>query len=536
MLYNHYITKVVIILEIFKLFGSIFVDNEKANKSISETDQKAQGLGGKLAGMIGTAAKWGAGIAAAGATAVTGMVALANKTAESADEIDKMAERTGIGRERLQELRYAAGQSDVEFSVLEKAVKKMSETSVLAADGSKKASEAFEMLGISLHNTDGSLKSTNQLFEESMNALADMEEGVQRNYIGNQLFGRGFTEMLPLLNAGSDGIQELSDRARDLGLVMSEEAVVANVVFGDTLSDLKQSLGSVFMHISNQFLPILQIFIDFVLAHMPQIQAVFQTVFGVIEILAKSFIQGIQNIISWVTQWANDNQEKVTQIKELFLNFFEAVQGFITAFVEFATAFWREYGDEISAITEKVFGFITSTIETALKIVTEIFNVFAALFRGDWEALGDSVKKIWNLLWEWLKGTGKIVFDIGKNIVQALWDGIKSMWSNLTSWVGNKVSGLLNKLNPFKGGGIKISGPNIPGLAEGGTVLQSGMTLVGEAGPELLHLPRGAQVAPLGAGGYGTANIIFEVDGRTLAKLIGQPLTEEIRLRTGLKL
>ena len=269
-------------MEIFKLFGSIFVDSSEAEKSISKTEEKAEGLGTKLGNGIKTAAKWGTAIVGGASAAVGGMLAITNQTAEYADEIDKLSERTNIGRERLQELRYAAAQSDVEFSVLEKAVKKMSETSVLAAGGSKKAAEAFEMLGISLHNTDGSMKSVDQLFEESMNALADMEESVERNYIGNQIFGRGFTEMLPLLNAGSDGIQEYSDRARELGLVMSEDAVIANVTFGNTLLDIKQSFSGIVRGLTNSFLPLMQQFADFILANMPMIQEMLGNVFSAI--------------------------------------------------------------------------------------------------------------------------------------------------------------------------------------------------------------------------------------------------------------
>jgi TP901 family phage tail tape measure protein len=45
--------------------------------------------------------------------------------------------------------------------------------------------------------------------------------------------------------------------------------------------------------------------------------------------------------------------------------------------------------------------------------------------------------------------------------------------------------------------------PGLHGLASGGTVLSAGLTLVGEAGPELLNLPRGARVSPnLGPSGF----------------------------------
>ena len=53
------------------------------------------------------------------------------------------------------------------------------------------------------------------------------------------------------------------------------------------------------------------------------------------------------------------------------------------------------------------------------------------------------------------------------------------------------------------GGGLSILGIHIPGLATGGRVLGGGLAMVGEEGPELLSLPRGATVSPnLGPSGF----------------------------------
>lgn len=41
--------------EIFKLVGSIFVDNDEANKSISKTDEHASNLGEKFVSGVKTA-------------------------------------------------------------------------------------------------------------------------------------------------------------------------------------------------------------------------------------------------------------------------------------------------------------------------------------------------------------------------------------------------------------------------------------------------------------------------------------------------
>lgn len=68
-------------MEIFKLFGSIMVKNDEANENISKTEKKAEGLGKKLLGGIGTATKWGAGIAAAAGTAAVALGTVATKSA-----------------------------------------------------------------------------------------------------------------------------------------------------------------------------------------------------------------------------------------------------------------------------------------------------------------------------------------------------------------------------------------------------------------------------------------------------------------------
>ena len=265
-------------MEIFKLFGSIFVDNEEANKSIAKTEEKAEGLGTKLGNGIKTAAKWGTAIVGGATAAVGGLIAVTNQTAEYADEIDKLSERTGINREELQRWKYAASQSDADIGKLEVGIKTLSGYMDDAMNGSKKATDAFAALGISVDDLRN--KSQEEIFEEVMKSLGDMEQGAVRNAIGADLLGKSYTEMLPLLNAGSDGMQELKDRADELGLVMSEDAVVANVTFGDTLQDIQESFGGIVRGLTDSFLPIMQQFADFIVANMPMIHEMLGNVFS----------------------------------------------------------------------------------------------------------------------------------------------------------------------------------------------------------------------------------------------------------------
>ena len=68
-------------IEVFKLFGSIMVDNDKANKSISDTDKKAEGLAGKFLSAVGTVAKFGTAVVAAAGTAAVALGTVATKAA-----------------------------------------------------------------------------------------------------------------------------------------------------------------------------------------------------------------------------------------------------------------------------------------------------------------------------------------------------------------------------------------------------------------------------------------------------------------------
>ena len=58
----------------------------------------------------------------------------------------------------------------------------------------------------------------------------------------------------------------------------------------------------------------------------------------------------------------------------------------------------------------------------------------------------------------------------------------------------SQINAAEKALNESKNKELEL--PNIPGLAGGGSVTRSGAVLVGERGPELLNLPRGAVVSP----------------------------------------
>ena len=391
-------------MEIFKLFGSILINSDDAEKSIQKTESKAKNLASALGNGIKAAAKWGAAIAGGAAAAGAGLMKIANSSAEAADEVDKMSQKIGLSKEGFQEWKYAMGQSGVDIGVMQNGVKTLTALMDKANEGTASAKETFEQLGVSIYDSNGALKDQETMMSDTIMALASMADSTERARLSTELFGRAGTELEPLLNSGADGIQELMDRAHELGLVMSDEAVNAGVVFGDTLADVKSSLGMVATNIGVEVMPVIQSLLEWVLEHMPEIQA---TVCAVMDGI-KAGIAALQ-------------------------------------------AFWEEHGDAISAKVELVMDIITYVVKLAMDLLQDVISTAMAILEGDWEAAWDGILNI-------ITGIGGALYDAGKAIFTKLWDGIKSVWDGIAGWVSDKVSWLVDKLTFWDNGSKKMNG------------------------------------------------------------------------------
>ena len=217
-------------MEIFKLVGSIFVDSDEANKSISKTDEKAGNLGSTFLKGIGTAAKWGVGIAAAAGAGAAALGGLAVKTANATDNIDKMSQKLGISREAYQELDFICSQNGMSVDSLQSNIKKMVNVMDDAAQGTASATEKMERLGVSVLDVNGEMKTSEEMFYETIATLQSMTNETERNALANDIFGGSYTEMIPLLNSGAESMDALKQKAHDLGLVFSDETIDSGVV------------------------------------------------------------------------------------------------------------------------------------------------------------------------------------------------------------------------------------------------------------------------------------------------------------------
>ena len=110
-----------------------------------------------------------------------------------------------------------------------------------ARHGSKEQAEAFDKLGISVQNADGTLRDAQDVFGDAIDALGAISNETERDAIAMTIFGRSARDLNPLIKAGSDGLRELAQEAHDVGYVMGEEALDALGAVDDQLQRMNRS-------------------------------------------------------------------------------------------------------------------------------------------------------------------------------------------------------------------------------------------------------------------------------------------------------
>lgn len=172
----------------------------------------------------GSFSKLSAGIAASMAVGVTAVAAFAvssiGKFESVAGEVSKLSRLTGESAESSSKLRFEAEETGVSFETLSKGVVKMSK-------GIEGGNKAFTEHGIATRDAKGNLLSMNDIMANTAAVFAAMPNGIEKNALAVQLFGKSGTDMIPMLNKGKEGLQELSAEADKFGLTLGQKDVDA---------------------------------------------------------------------------------------------------------------------------------------------------------------------------------------------------------------------------------------------------------------------------------------------------------------------
>ena len=202
-----------------------------------------------------------AAVAAAIVKVEKAMISMTKESASFADNIITLSMQTGQTTDQLQEFSYATELIDVSVDTLQGSLRKLTNNMQDAMNGTGNAKDAFDTLGVSVTNAvDGSMRSANDVFYETIDALGQVKNETERDAMAMDIFGRSAQDLNPLIIQGSQTLKAYADEAHNVGYVLDEEALSALGAVDDAYQRLQKTQEGVKNQLAVEFAPYLEEF------------------------------------------------------------------------------------------------------------------------------------------------------------------------------------------------------------------------------------------------------------------------------------
>lgn len=162
-----------------------------------------------------------------------------------ADKLDEFGEKLGLRASEIGALGYAASQSDTSLENLVARLGILADRASDAAAGSARANAGFKAMGIAVTDANGALKNQETLLLEIAEKFSTYRDGTAKAALAQELFGRGGRDLIPLLNKGKEGIEELKKKYLEMAGDI-DVAAAKSSDFNDMLASLQLQVKLLF--------------------------------------------------------------------------------------------------------------------------------------------------------------------------------------------------------------------------------------------------------------------------------------------------
>ena len=231
-------------------------------------------------------------------TLAVGVIKFQQDIADLTNELTDASAKSGIAIETLSGLRLAAEGSGLAFSNLEGGLVQFQTKIRDASNGSKEMETAFNALGVSITNSQGELRNSNQVFNDSIRALGRLQNETERNAIALKLFGR--SAGAGLIQSGAlDNLDAMTQKAQRFGVSINKDAIGA-------MGDFQRAMA------------------DFELVASGTFEDILDSLFG-----EGSITEGIKKATEEMIFFGSITQDILKTVSQLFENSFGSIQVFI---------------------------------------------------------------------------------------------------------------------------------------------------------------------------------------------------------------
>lgn len=182
----------------------------------------------------------------------------------AADAFDKLSRKTGISVEFLSGFTEASDDVRVSSAAVETGLVKFARAMGGLEDpmdgvaaGGKSVTATLKDLNIQAFDATGKMRPMEEVLLDVSDVFAAMPDGPEKAALAVQLFGKSGTDLIPILNRGKVAIGEMMQAAKDTGLVITSDTVVAMDRLRRAQDNIEDSWKGITRQIGSEVIPVI---------------------------------------------------------------------------------------------------------------------------------------------------------------------------------------------------------------------------------------------------------------------------------------
>lgn len=474
-------------VEVFKLFGSIFVNNDEANKSIAETEKKSKGVASTLGSGIKTAAKWGTALVGGAAAGVGALSTVAESTREYRTEMGKLDTAfttnkfsAADAKQTYSDLYAIVGDSGQateaanHLSLLCNSTKDLQSwteicTGVygqfgdsLPIEGLTEAANETAKVGTVTGSLADALNWMGVSEDEFNEKLAKCSSEQERQQLITSTLTSLYSDASAQYKETNGDVMESNRAHQQLSDTMAQIGAVAEPVLnsliglgGKLLEQLSpiiegvaDSLAPALINICEEVAPIIVSMLEQI---MPLIEELLPFIAQLIEQLAPLIIQIVEQLFPPLMQIIQDLlpyfMQIIQAIMPLFSTLVELLMPVIEMFVQLAGVLLNGLLAALTPIIEDLATFLNDLLTPLIPIISELCNTIVGILQPVLEQLSPVISLVFDALRPVLDLLGEML----ETLIPALVPAIEWLAQIFSEVLGGAIKGVKKILEPLSG-------------------------------------------------------------------------------------
>lgn len=474
-------------VEIFKLFGSIFVNNDEANKSIAETEKKSKGVASTLGSGIKTAAKWGTALVGGAAAGVGALSTVAESTREYRTEMGKLDTAfttnkfsAADAKQTYSDLYAVVGDSGQateaanHLSLLCDSTKDLQSwteicTGVygqfgdsLPIEGLTEAANETAKVGTVTGSLADALNWMGVSEDEFNEKLAKCSSEQERQQLITSTLTSLYSDASAQYKETNGDVmesnrahQQLSDTMAQIGAV-AEPVLNSLIALGGKLLEqlspiiegVADSLAPALINICEEVAPIIVSMLEQI---MPLIEELLPFIAQLIEQLAPLIIQIVEQLFPPLLQIIQDLlpyfMQIIQAIMPLFSTLVELLMPVIEVFIQLAGVLLNGLLAALTPIIEDLATFLNDLLTPLIPIISELCDTIIGILQPVLEQLSPVISLVFDALRPVLDLLGEML----ETLIPALVPAIEWLAQIFSEVLGGAIKGVKKILEPLSG-------------------------------------------------------------------------------------